>query len=329
MHRALTNHKLVKTPQLLTERSKLHPVSLHEISLTCDIHQVWKKISKPLIEYMEEMKTKRLARKLADLMRQRRSSAIKLLKAYKVVNASFTAVMPIPLEFFAFDRIKEILDRPTYVDVDVMSFLHLLPELDDMVENWRGIITAKFVQAVKANITRIRPDADELDDDNALGQNENGSKCVKDADEAIPECVKLACTVYSCIDCEDDQDCLDDSLVGYLWFPEVLGHRCLTKPRSFIQASDDFLEVQLGSSPYRKQWSCELIEVDEDASMAAAAIVEAFGMNSKVATPDDMDKLDARMECVDCLECLAPWENRIVFDWRSAVRPLRFGSLIY
>ena len=109
-YKDLTTHKLVRTPQLLTERSKLHPVGLRGISLTCHMHQVWKNISKPLIEYMEEMKTERLARESAHLIWQRRSSAIKLLDAYKVVNTSFAAVMPEPFDFCAFDRIKEILE---------------------------------------------------------------------------------------------------------------------------------------------------------------------------------------------------------------------------
>ena len=227
--------------------------------------------------------------------------------------------MPEPLDFCAFDRIKEILDQPTDLNVDVKSFLHLLPELGDVVENWRGVITAKFVQAVKADVIRIRPDADELDDDNALGQNENGSKSVKDSDEAIPECVKLACTVYSCLDCEDDQSCLDEldlpqplnrsyyklplssqpPQTNPLWFPRVLGHRCLTKPRGFSLIYEDLLELELEELPcYRKPWSCELIQVDEDACTVAEAVVEACGMNPSVATPDDMDKLDARLECL-------------------------------
>ena len=201
-----------------------------------------------------------------------------------------------------------------------MSFLHLFPELDDMVENWRRVITAKFVQAVKADITRIRRYAGELDDGNALGQNENGSQSVNDSEEANPDCVKLACTVYSCIDCEEDLRRLDDS---YLWFPHVLGHPCLTEP-----TEDRSLELELGSWQLRKKWSCEMIKVDEDASTAAEAIVEAFGMNSKVATPDDMDKLDARMECLECLIPEVEDPSRIVFDWRSAVRTIRFVSLI-
>ena len=345
---ALTTHKLVKIPQLLTERSKLHPVSLREISLTCHMHQVWKNISKPLIEYMEEMKAKRLAREWAHLLAQRKLSAIKLLQAYKVINAPFTAVMPEPRDFYAFDRIKEILDQPTDVNVDVKSFLHLLPELGDMVEHWRGVITATFVQAVKADITRIRHYADELDDDNALGQHENGSQCVKDSDEAIPECVKLACTVYSCIDCEEDQHRLDDmDLPGHLigsfyklplssqppqtnplWFPRVLGHRCLTKPRGFSLIDNDMLEPELAwPLCYRKQWSCELIKVDEDASTVAEAIVKACGMNPKVATPDDMDILDARLECLECLIPGVEDPSHMVFGWRSAVRTIWFVYL--
>jgi hypothetical protein len=39
---ALTTHKLVKTPQLLTERSKLRPITCRLITLTWHTFQVWK-----------------------------------------------------------------------------------------------------------------------------------------------------------------------------------------------------------------------------------------------------------------------------------------------
>jgi hypothetical protein len=57
------------------------------------------------------MKTKRLARELVQLHAQCKLSAITLLPAYKTSAAPFTAVMPEPLDFCAFDPIKEIRDR--------------------------------------------------------------------------------------------------------------------------------------------------------------------------------------------------------------------------
>jgi hypothetical protein len=62
-----------------------------------------------------------------------------------------------------------------------------------------------------------------------------------------------------------------------------------------------------------------LIKVDKRASEAAKAVVEAYGMNPRVATPDDMDNLDARLECLKCYTA-SEGPDHVVFGWRSAVR---------
>ena len=283
-----------------------------------------------MIEYMEEMKTKRLARELIQFHRQRRVSAIKLLQAYKVTAAPFTVVMPESVDFCAFIPIKEILDRPTDVNVDADSFVHLMPELGGMIERWRDVIKAEFVQEVKDGIKSL--------DANTGGRCKIGSQSVENSDESILQRMKLASTVYKCTDCAEEKQYPDlyygsqlpDSFyesfsqlplwakepfyINPLWYPRVLGHRCLTKPSGFTP--DESLELEKGPGRYRKLWSCELIAVDKRASKAAKAIVEACGMNPRVATADDMDNLDARVEC---LKCYPSAPERMVFGWRSAV----------
>ena len=283
-----------------------------------------------MIEYMEEMKTKRLARELIQFHGQRRVSAIKLLRAYKVAAAPFTVVMPESVDFCAFIPIKEILDQPTDVNVDAESFVHLMPELGGMIERWREVITAEFVQEVKGGIKSL--------DANTGGRRKIGSRPVENLDESILQRIKLASTVYKCTDCAEEKNYPDllygsqlpDSFyesmsrlplwakepfyVNPLWYPRVLGHRCLTKPSGFTLEESLELENVPG---YRKLWSCELIAVDKRASKAAKAVVEACGMNPRVATADDMDNLDARLEC---LKCYPDDPERIAFGWRSAVR---------
>jgi hypothetical protein len=143
-YKALTTPKLVKVPQLLTERSKFHPCWRQCLLPDVAHPTVWAKISGTMVEYMEKMKAERLARELEQLHTQRKLDAIKLLRAYKAECAPFTDVMPEPLDFCAFGPIKEILDQPPDINVDAESFLHLMPELDGMVEEWRRMILTKF-----------------------------------------------------------------------------------------------------------------------------------------------------------------------------------------
>ena len=50
------------------------------------------------------------------------------------------------------------------------------------------------------------------------------------------------------------------------------------------------------------------------------AIVEACGMDPSIAKVDDMDQLDARLECLACFVPNVEDPSHIVFGWRSAVR---------
>jgi hypothetical protein len=104
-----------------------------------------------------------------------------------------------------------------------------------------------------------------------------------------------------------------------LWFPRVLGHRCLTKPHRHGIADD---AMRLDILPcHRQRWFCgRVIKVDEEACGAAVVIIEACKMDPRIATVDDMDQLDARLECLACLMPNAEDPTHIVFGWRSAVR---------
>jgi hypothetical protein len=278
-----------------------------------------------MIEYMEKMKAKRLARELTQLRTQRTLDAIKLLRAYKAKCAPFTNVMPEPLDFCDFGPVREVLYEPPDINVNSESFLHLMPELDGIVEEWRRKILKKFVQEVKVGIVNrsIKLDDNPVDLDAA-------------SDESILQRIQLACTVFACIPCEDIQG-FDPLFPDYfivlssnpptmsrslqtrpLWFPRVLGHRCLTKPRRCGLADD---ATRLDTLPcHRQRWFCgRVIKVHQEACEAAVAIIEACEMDPSIATVDDMDQLDARLECLACLVPNVEDPSHIVFGWRSAV----------
>jgi hypothetical protein len=72
---------------------------------------------------------------------------------------------------------------------------------------------------------------------------------------------------------------------------------------------------------HRQRWSCgSVIKVDTKACEAAVSIIDACQMDPRMATVDDMDKLDARLECLACLVLDEEDPSHIVFGWRSAVR---------
>jgi hypothetical protein len=62
-----------------------------------------------------------------------------------------------------------------------------------------------------------------------------------------------------------------------------------------------------------------LIKIDDKASEVAETVIEACGMDPKYAYADDMDDLDARLECLACLQPGEGTQSHHVFGWRSAV----------
>jgi hypothetical protein len=101
---------------------------------------------------METMKANRLARELAQLYKQRKVEAVKILRQYKTERAPFTDLMPELLHFYAYEPIQDILDEPPEINVDAESFLHVMPQLDGLVEDWRRTILAEFIQVVKFKV---------------------------------------------------------------------------------------------------------------------------------------------------------------------------------
>jgi hypothetical protein len=59
--------------------------------------------------------------------------------------------------------------------------------------------------------------------------------------------------------------------------------------------------------------------MDDKASEVAETVIKACGMDPWNAHADDMDDLDARLECLACLDPVEENPSHHVFGWRSAV----------
>jgi hypothetical protein len=100
------------------------------------IYPVWKNIKAPLIEYMEQMKTKRLDRK-------RKAIAINVLRAYKISSLPWTEdFMPEPVDFCTLPEIKAVLGLPNDPEVDESTFSDILPKFPEMLIGGAGTYAA-------------------------------------------------------------------------------------------------------------------------------------------------------------------------------------------
>ncbi|OJA11870.1 hypothetical protein AZE42_03262 [Rhizopogon vesiculosus] len=336
----LSHHRLVRQPTRLTGR-------------------IWNNIKNDMIEYMEDMKARRLERERKALLVARRRIAIGVLRSYKIAHLPLTDVMPEPADFCNFPEVVEIVELPTETEVTEASFADVTSQMDDLVHNWRTRIRSQLRTKVKDHSRHVarrrawenREPSDPYYEDyveslgaiDVKGKKKEVLPPVPD-DAEIGQSILLATTVFRCKTCTpsaglhgdhfsgSDFDSFLDDLEGPrprsipLFYPKVMGHSCLTKSRTLpwdYSASDDpNYRIDFPMST-RTKWDIRMLQVDEEAGKATRAVVEACDEDPLTITATKMDELDHRFACVDCVKWSKHEVNQAdapVFTWRQAVQ---------
>lgn len=308
------DHKLISRPQRLTDR-------------------IWKNIEGPLVEFMMEMRVKRLEREHAALILERKKYAIEVLRIFKNQHLPCTEIMPQGPDFCDFKAVRDILTQPSNVEVNISSFDDIIPKIPTMFKAWQEGVHLSMLDAVQRSFKPkissgldfgFMLDSSDYGDDSEDSDEEDRQDMFRSLPE--DECrikMKLAATVYSCKTCthraeygydfeSDDTDTpfysFSRSQYGFdrpLFYPQVMGHACLSRR----MCAYDFWEGRKKADPSteladsdsaRKKWGCSKIFVDKRASEVAAQIVELAGLDPTTATSDDMDKLGLRFICPKC-----------------------------
>ncbi|KAF7303133.1 F-box domain-containing protein [Mycena kentingensis (nom. inval.)] len=122
----LRNHKAVKAPNLLTERT-------------------WHSIQPELVAHMQLMKSKRIGRDFLALVEQRKVIAADVWNTYKKSQFPWTDIMPGAPDFWAIKPVYLLLQQPADVTIDSASFEALLPDMPDLISTWRTNLARKLV----------------------------------------------------------------------------------------------------------------------------------------------------------------------------------------
>lgn len=228
-----------------------------------------------VIAYVENFKAKRLERERETLALARRVPAMEFLRSYKNTLLPMTDILPDPADFWAFPEVQAIRYLPLDVGVTSASFDHLIPLMPDIISRWRTEIHDKFASK------RLPVDA-------------------------IAR--KLASTVYRCAGCVKDRL----RPIEPLFYPLVLGHRCNTSKSGYTTGAlfltdMDFVprfgEGAMLSETQRERTPHTLrFEYDETLSRLAKEVIVVCGQDPTIITAEDMDKLDARVGCLSCIE---------------------------
>jgi hypothetical protein len=295
---------------------------------------------------MEHTKASRLSRELEALIPARKRMATNILRRYKISQLPFMTVMPDACEFCQFPDIKEIVEQAVDIDVTEASFDDIVCSLPDMFDEWRANIISMLVKKVKRQ--EKEQGGSVLFTSSLLTALEDSSSGDDSGrpDGAVLETMKLATTVFRCRLCGDRPSIKDSKVadcrpplfedernsesrakpINPLFYPNVLGHRCLTKRRG-IRASSDPTENLDILSYHREKWSCDSLELDKVCGRIIEGLVKASGLDPTTTTAYDMDRIDSKFACLLCATWegfnLASYEASVsTFGWRAAVRYL-------
>lgn len=318
---------------------------------------VWKNIQPEMVKFMEEMKVKRLECERKALIISRKYPAIDVLCDYKKSQLPWTELMPEPVDFCNFPPVKAILELPNEIPVNVSKFAEVVPLLPSLFADWRATIRKqillRFSRHLQEQQHRVRGGS--ISDVFAGISGAAGGVAVPfdnqlDEDPQLVRKIALATTVFKCRNCgsggfigrvpgfdsdEDGEnnegdlsDILDFTLGRSsdisepLFYPKVMGHRCLTKKSSRVSNNIDPSTSLDEFYSQRAKWSCKNLRIDNKAGMMMEEIVKAYGLDPLIATVQDMDDLDAWLGCPHCADWRDPHTDNAkvrVFKWRAAV----------
>lgn len=279
------------------------------------------------------------------IIMQRKSSAIKVLREYKLSHIPFTRVMPEAPDFLAFPEVDAILSQPKNNIAPVILGVHNLRsvvlKLPWIMHFWRTEINTKLVNHFREQESLYRGHGNHSDVDVAMEDISSGSSELANthvADGGVAgQNISLATTVFICSTCStvanemDMMDCDSPAVPIPLFYPELFGHRCLTRsrphygfgPENSEEAHvDPFVKLD-GQRRYRTKWSCEQLRIDKQIGRMVEDIVTACGLDPARATAEDMDKCRAKLMCMRCMvkfrRTVSNDKRPQAFGWRRAV----------
>lgn len=196
------------------------------------------------MEFMEEMKVKRLKRELDELHAARRKISVDAVRAFKKTKITENFLMPSRVDFWQFEPIKEIINAPPDVNVTVSSFDDAILEFPKLIDEWRQSIARRMTSIIKGILGDEKEVLcyDEFSEEyfhktNKIFPNANLSE-----DQLLAK-LSLASTVFRCQRCRPQNNWCDSGWDSEDWqpssiplfYPHVLGHHCLTtNPISFF-----------------------------------------------------------------------------------------------
>lgn len=252
---------------------------------------------------MDEMRQKRLTREFETLVLSRRTDAGRFLRLVKNRMLPQTEVLPGLPDFCQLPQVAGVLRQPLEVAVDSTSFEAPTHPIEALFSSWRENAVIPFIHRLILTseideyfqVTHTCPKGSkqlvgQLPGFNIPVERVDVGVCLEgtalvSTREQIHTKMKLAATVYKCGACG-----------SLLFYPQVLGHPCNFRSQ----------ESGVNYTALKVPWHASRLLVDRKASEIAALVVARSGLDPAAATAEDMDHLDLRFYCNECITVMAP-----------------------
>ncbi|KAJ7040353.1 hypothetical protein C8F04DRAFT_254471 [Mycena alexandri] len=240
---AIEYHKLVRQPKELTDR-------------------IWKNIEAPLVEFLTDLKKKRLEFAHHRIIKERRTLASRVYKKFQEAYPADT-IFPPKLDMIRTEPFRTVIeDSPTNPEVKLTeeSFDAALLHVPSFSAEWRRSKDQELVELMK----KTSPDSTEAD-------------------------LHLATTFFACSTASE--------AIGY---PRILVTSSATA-YDYWDYRDEEEANSLRVALREDSWNANgTIRFHEQASLNARAVVEACGLDPDVTTAAEMEEINPAMECVNC-----------------------------
>ncbi|KAG7449924.1 uncharacterized protein BT62DRAFT_944525 [Guyanagaster necrorhizus] len=278
-----------------------HPLVKKNSPLT---DRAWANIKGEMVHWAESMRAKHLAREREALINTRKAVAVAVLRQYKNESTNYPLkhFFPTIADFCTFSPVREVLELPSEVVVNIQSFSAVVPQIPYLCQRWRGYVRRLLSQFI------VGPDSQ----------------------TPYLKHLKLARNVLICTSCstipvssyrlhrghEDDGGKCE--LVP-LFYPQMLTHACTSLGYKRGSVTDESSHLVHERWRWRVPWNTTCLAKNDKFKTIVETIIQLVELDPSTATVQDMDDADARFDCLLCeSDPITRYSKMfILYNWRE------------
>jgi hypothetical protein len=223
-------------------------------------HIVWSNIKPTLVDFMKDVRAKRLEKERAQAIRNRGLVLSALISEYAATQPVH-AILPATSDLAALETFRTIIEHtPIEEKVTAAHFQDAMINFPSVVEDWRGLKDRELLDLIKA--------------------------CPSIVSEVTESRLLFATTYFRCEVCEVE--------IGY---PRILVHKCTRSLSLYKSGEVESFFIDLGSTPWN--YGGGKVSFYVEAYAIAVTVLLECDIRLDVTTAE-MHVVDPQFECLSC-----------------------------